>query len=97
MQLSSEGMAKLAYELVNKKYENEHKNRLEHILGVAEMAEYLANKFNVDPNIAKACAYMHDYSKYDNFEEEEYLLDDNDVKECRKYPFLYHAYLSAIY
>ena len=97
MQLSSIEMANLCKKLVDEKYKDNHKNRLEHIYGVAEMAEYLGKKYNVDPNICKACAYMHDYSKYDNFDELKYLLSEEDQKECEKYPFLYHAYLSAIF
>ena len=97
MQLSSLEMANLCKKLVDEKYKDNHKNRLEHIYGVAEMAEYLGKKYNVDPNICKACAYMHDYSKYDDFNELKSLLSIEDQKECEKYPFLYHAYLSAIF
>ncbi len=72
-----------------------HEKRLTHVLGVCEMAELLAKRYNVDIEKAKIAALMHDYSKYDDPSEYEYLLTDDEKKECKKYPFLYHAYLSA--
>ena len=84
-----------AKQLVEEKYKDNHKDRLEHIYGVVEMATYLAEKYNVDIEKAKIAAYMHDYSKYDDFDTAALYLDDKDIKECEKYPFLFHAYLSA--
>ena len=37
-----------ALELITSKYEDNHKDRLVHTLGVAEMAEYLAKRYGVD-------------------------------------------------
>ena len=81
--------------LVMEKYKDKHKNRLTHILGVAEMAEYLAIKYGVDKESALIAAYMHDYAKYDDIETAKGVLSDDEIKECEEYPFLYHAYLSA--
>ncbi|MGM9969369.1 MAG: bis(5'-nucleosyl)-tetraphosphatase (symmetrical) YqeK [Anaeroplasma sp.] len=84
-----------ARNLIIEKYSNNHKSRLEHIIGVVEMASYLAKIYGIDENKAMIAAYMHDYAKYDDFEIEKTKLSTNDIEECEKYPFLYHAYLSA--
>lgn len=90
MQLSNE-----AYNLVYEKYKHQHQNRFTHILGVVEMALYLADLYEIDKEKAKIAALMHDYSKYDDFDDAYKLLNKEDLEECKKYPFLYHAYLSA--
>jgi len=90
MQLSDK-----AKELVINKYGNEHEKRLKHVFGVAKMAEFLAEKYGVDKEKALVAAYMHDYAKYDDPSIAIDLLDDKEIEECEKYPFLYHAYLSA--
>lgn len=90
MQLSDK-----AKELVINKYGNEHQKRLKHVFGVAKMAEFLADKYNVDKEKALIAAYMHDYAKYDDPSIAIDLLDEKEIEECEKYPFLYHAYLSA--
>ena len=90
MQLSNK-----AKELVIEKYGKNHEKRLNHVFGVAEMASFLAKKYNVDEEKALIAAYMHDYAKYDDPSEAIGVLDDKEIEECEKYPFLYHAYLSA--
>lgn len=87
-------LSEVALKLVNEKLAN-HKKRLIHTYGVCEMAELLAKKYNVDIEKAKIAALMHDYSKYDDPNEYEYMLNDKEKDECKKFPFLYHAYLSA--
>ena len=89
MQLSDQ-----AKKLVSEKLKN-HNHRLIHTFGVCEMAEELAKRYNVDVEKAKIAALMHDYSKYDDPLEFSYLLTNEEKEECEKYPFLYHAYLSA--
>ena len=81
--------------LVYKKLGEVSEHRLEHTLGVVEMAEYLALKYNVDPNKAMVAAYMHDYCKYDDTKNAKDILTSDEIAECEEYPFLYHAYLSA--
>lgn len=81
--------------LVEEKYDNNHKNRLTHILGVAEMAELLAIRYGVDKEKALVAAYMHDYSKYDDPAVAIGVFTDEEINECRRYPFLFHAYMSA--
>lgn len=88
-------LSKKAYELVYNKYKDTHQNRFLHILGVVEMAEYLAKIYNIDKEKVRIAALMHDYSKYDDFKDACKYLNANDLKECNEYPFLYHAYLSA--
>lgn len=85
----------LAYKLVIEKYQGFNVHRLNHILGVAKMAEYLAGLYGVDKNKALTAAYMHDYCKYDDFSNAKDILTKEELEECEKYPFLYHAYLSA--
>ena len=82
-------------ELVFEKYKNGNQHRLEHILGVVEMSKILANKYNIDENDAMIAAYMHDYCKYDKYDDIKKLLSQEEIEECEKYPFLYHAYGSA--
>lgn len=91
MQLSDKAKA-----LVEKKYEDNHKDRLIHTFGVAEMAEYLAKRYDVDVNKALVAAYLHDYCKYDDISIAKDVLTEEELKDCELYPFLYHAYLSAI-
>lgn len=93
--LSSKELRDKAKELVDAHYGDNHKKRLTHIYGVAEMAGFLAERMGLDKYRAEAAGYMHDYSKYDDFDLEKLYLSDEDQKECEKYPFLYHAYLSA--
>ena len=85
----------IAYDLVKKKYEGLNQSRLNHILGVAKMAEFLAKRYNVDVNKAKTAAYMHDYCKYDDFSDANKILSKEEYEECKEFPFLFHAYLSA--
>lgn len=86
-----------AKDILEEHYKDKNPKRLAHIYGVAEMAEMIAKRYDVDPNMAYVAGLMHDYSKYDNFDELKYLLSKDDQEECEKYPFLYHAYLSAIF
>ena len=87
-------LSEKAKKLVDEKLKD-HNKRLTHVYGVCEMAEYLAKRYNVDPEKARVAALMHDYSKYDDPNENEYMLTDTEKEECRKFPFLYHAYFSA--
>lgn len=84
-----------ARNLVIEKYNNNHMERLTHIFGVAEMAEELALKYDVDSEKALIAAYMHDYSKYDDPAVAIGVFTDEEINECRRYPFLFHAYMSA--
>lgn len=68
-----------------------HEKRYIHILGVVEMAEYLANLYGVNPIKAKIAAVLHDYSKYDTNIE---VLSESDQEDCKNNPYLLHAYLS---
>ena len=72
----------------------DHKKRFTHIMGVVDMASKLALRYNCDVVKAKIAALLHDYSKYDTQIE---LLSEEDKRECIKYPFLLHAYLSEYY
>jgi len=76
-------------------YKNGNSDRLNHIFGVEEMAAYLAKIYNVDEQKARIAALMHDYCKYDDYKKIEEMLTEDEIVECRYYPFLYHAYGSA--
>lgn len=83
-------------ELSTKKLEA-HPERLLHTIGVVEMATYLAKIYGVDEIKAQIAAYMHDYCKYDDVYLAKDLLNEDDLAECEKYSFLYHAYMAAEY
>ena len=84
-----------ARNLVIEKYNNNHMDRLTHIFGVAEMAAYLAEKCGEDVEKALIAGYMHDYAKYDDPATAIGVFTDEEINECRRYPFLFHAYMSA--
>ena len=82
--------------IIIEKYSNgAYLDRLTHTFGVAEMASYLADIYGVDKEQALIAAYLHDYSKYDPETDAVGLFTDSEMTECNKFPFLYHAYLSA--
>ena len=90
MELSENNFELLKEEV--KKHLSQHENRYIHILGVINMAEKLAIKYNADVMKAKYAALLHDYSKYDNNIE---ALTDEEKSECEGHEYLVHAYLSA--
>ncbi len=93
----SEAKVSEVYNLVKNKYErNGHLNRFIHIVGVFNMASYLAKKYNVNIFKAQLAALIHDYFKYESIEEmKEYLKDSKLIEECEECPVLFHAYSSA--
>lgn len=76
-------------------FKDQNIHRYKHINGVAQMAKILANKYNVDEKKAMIAAYLHDYCKYDSKDYIQTLLTKEEIDECDKFPFLYHAYASA--
>ena len=86
-----------AKKLLIKHFDGKHEARLEHIFGVVEMAEYLAGIYRQDIEKAKVAAILHDYCKYDDIEEVKKYLTEEEIFECERYPFLYHAYGSAYF
>lgn len=88
-------LSEKAYDLVCKKYENEHKDRLKHIIGVAKMASFLAEKYGADSEKAKIAGFMHDYHKYESIEEFKKLVNKEDLEECLNCDVLFHSYASA--
>ncbi|MBR4496690.1 MAG: bis(5'-nucleosyl)-tetraphosphatase (symmetrical) YqeK [Acholeplasmatales bacterium] len=84
-------------EMLINHYGGKHQDRLEHSFGVVEMAEYLAGIYRQDIEKAKIAAILHDYCKYDDIEDVKKLLTEEEIFECEKYPFLYHAYGSAYF
>ena len=73
-------LSEVAKKLVDEKLKN-HKKRLTHVYGVCEMAEELAKRYNVDIEKARVAALMHDYSKYDDPIENEYMLSDEEKEQ----------------
>lgn len=82
-------------QMVYLKFKDGHLKRYTHTIGVSEMACLLAEKYNVDVNKACIASLMHDYCKYDNPKDLEKYFTQEEILECRKYPFLYHAYGSS--
>lgn len=94
----SETKIKEIHDLVYKKYLSEFPDKMSrftHIEGVAKMARYLAQIYNVDESKATICALIHDYYKYESEEVMQTLIDPSDLEECKKYPVLYHSYASG--
>jgi len=85
-------------EIVKNKYQTLYPDKMDryyHILGVAKMAKYLANIYNVDESRAEICGLVHDFYKYESIEEMKTLIDPKDLNECIKYPVLFHSYASS--
>lgn len=68
--------------------------RLTHTLGVVDMAERLAIKYNLNVNDVKIAALLHDYTKYETLEFHEEYISNNLFTKYQNNPALYHA-LSA--
>lgn len=93
---SSEIKLDKVYDKVYDKYKNEHQKRFRHIVGVMNMAEKLAVIYNCDVTKAKCAALIHDYFKYEDLDTLlSYIKNEDEKEECKKYPFLAHAYASA--
>lgn len=84
-----------AKELVIEKYKNSNPKRLNHILGVANMAKKLANIYKVDEQKAEIAALMHDYIKYEDNDEMLKLINEEDKYDCNICEVLLHSYASA--
>lgn len=96
VQQSYSELVEKAYEAVVKKYGSDLNNkRLKHILGVAKLAKELAIRYNIDPSKAQICALMHDYYKYESYEEMASFLTPEEEKECENCKVLYHSYASS--
>lgn len=80
---------------VHEHFKNKNMHRYKHITGVVQMAQRLAQVYDVDETKAMIAAYMHDYCKYDSKDYVQKLLTKEEIDECDKFPFLYHAYASA--
>ena len=78
----SETKIKEIHDLVYKKYLSEFPDKMSrftHIEGVAKMARYLAQIYNVDESKATICALIHDYYKYESEEVMQTLIDPSDL------------------
>lgn len=97
LQLYSEKV-KEVYNKVKEKYQSMGEDkfpRFLHIEGVCEMATYLAEKYAVDIEKAQICALVHDYYKYESYQEMAKFLTDDEIKECEECKVLYHSYSSS--
>ena len=83
------------YDAVCEKYGQN--KRLEHILGVARLAESLALKFGLDAKKAYIAGLLHDYCKYESIEEmQEIIGDPLIIEKFKNAPQIYHAYASCV-
>lgn len=81
-------------EKVKEKYAGS--KRLVHILGVADLAKELANKFGLNEEKAYIAGLLHDYYKYESVEVMLEIIDDEEVmKKFSEAPQIYHAYASS--
>lgn len=72
------------------------KNRLNHILGVRDMALHLGSSLGLDLEKLEIAALLHDYTKYDSLEEQ--IKEINDpviVERFKDATAIYHAYAAA--
>lgn len=70
--------------------------RLNHILGVANLAKELAIKLGADSKKAYIAGLLHDYIKYETTEEMIEIIKDKEIiDKFRNSPQIYHAYASA--
>ena len=76
------------YDAVCEKYGQN--KRLEHILGVARLAESLALKFGLDAEKAYIAGLLHDYCKYESIEEMQEIIADKTIVEKFKNFTLVH-------
>ena len=86
------------YNTVKNKYESlgaEKFNRFTHIEGVCKMATYLAKEYNENIKEAQIAALLHDFYKYESFDEMSLCLTDEEKNECQACKVLYHAYSSS--
>lgn len=96
MEISLEKQIAKAEKLVKEKYSNSsHVERYQHILGVAKIAKKLAIKYGVSEQKAYLAGLMHDYYKYETKEEMSELLTEDEKKEAKQCPVLFHSYASA--
>lgn len=76
--------------IVKDKFKN-HKDRYTHTLGVVEMGEKLAIKYNLNVEDIKIACLLHDYTKYDTKEFHKENMSNNDYIKYKDEPFIYHA------
>lgn len=72
-----------------------HPQRLEHVLGVADVAKKLANIYGVSEDKALIAGLFHDYAKYDTLEQQMNMMDLRWIKAYADYPVIYHAIAAA--
>lgn len=73
----------------------DHPKRFEHILGVAKKAVSLALRYGMDTNKAYIAAIYHDYTKYDDINEQIKYLSSDVVLKYKDQPVIYHALSAA--
>lgn len=71
--------------------------RLKHIYGVANTAKMLAIKYGVDPEKAYIAGLLHDFCKYDSYEDMTSIMNKEDVIKFKDAKEIYHAYASSEY
>lgn len=86
--------AKEILEKVQEKYQGS--KRLNHILGVANLAKELAIKLGADSKKAYIAGLLHDYIKYETTKEMINIIKDKEIiDKFKNSPQIYHAYASA--
>lgn len=86
------------YNKVKEKYSKQYPDRIDrfyHIKGVCKMATQLANKYKCDVKSCQIASLLHDYYKYESYEEMSRILSKEEIKECEDCKVLYHAYASS--
>lgn len=88
----------MTYERINKIVHDKlksHPDRYKHVLGVAKMAEKLAEHYHVDVETVKIAAIFHDYAKYDDLEVQKKHLSNEQIAKYQDSPVIFHALAAA--
>src|SRR5690606_1026926 len=81
---------------VTSKYQ-ERPDRLEHIKGVVKKSKELGLKLGLDLEKLEIAAWYHDYTKYDDIQNQTAVLTKKEINEFKDTKVVYHALSAAEY
>ncbi|MBN3490586.1 bis(5'-nucleosyl)-tetraphosphatase (symmetrical) YqeK [Acholeplasma equirhinis] len=87
-------------DVLKKDLEEKYKDRpdrLKHIYGVVKKAKELGSKLNLDLNKLEIAALMHDFTKYDDLEDQKSYLNAEEIELYKNEVVVYHALSAATY
>ena len=78
-------------ELLKEKYGNDSNNRINHSIGVKDMAVALGKKLGADTRKCEIAALFHDYYRYDSNDDLILMMDPVDYQIYKDMPWSYHG------